>query len=207
MAGSDVKSVHLVADTNAADNVSVAAAATPNTSFTIDGTDASGGVATFDAARIITATTAGAADSGKTVTITGTDLDGNEQTEVITLPGSATTTAGTKYFKTVTAAEMSAQPAGNVSLGHANGAADIIFGERARLKGAFIVNSATAGTLTFVSGGPAGTEKMKLGTVASATGERDVTIPGEGVMFENGAYVLYTGGSSATFTNMTLFHA
>jgi hypothetical protein len=44
----------------------------------------------------------------------------NAQTEVITLPGSATDTAGTKYFLTVTAAEMSAQPSGNVSLGSNN---------------------------------------------------------------------------------------
>jgi hypothetical protein len=207
MAGSDIKSVFIEADLNAADNASVAAAAQPNTDFTIDGTDASGGVATFAAARILTVTTAGASDGTKTVTITGTDLDGDTITETITLPGSATTTAGTKYFKTVTAAEISAQPAANVSIGHAAGAADVVFAGRSRLKGAFIVNSATGGVITFLTNGSAGTEIMKLGTVASATAERDVTIPAEGLMFDQGIYVTYTGGTDEVFTNMTIFHA
>jgi hypothetical protein len=207
MAGSDIKSVFIEADLNAADNASVAAAAQPNTDFTIDGTDASGGVATFAAARILTVTTAGASDGTKTVTITGTDLDGDTITETITLPGSATTTAGTKYFKTVTAAEISAQPAANVSIGHAAGAADVVFAGRSRLKGAFIVNSATGGVITFLTNGSAGTEIMKLGTVASATAERDVTIPSEGLMFDQGIYVTYTGGTDEVFTNMTIFHA
>jgi hypothetical protein len=207
MAGSDIKSVFIEADLNAADNASVAAPAQPNTDFTIDGTDASGGVATFAAARILTVTTAGASDGTKTVTITGTDLDGDTITETITLPGSATTTAGTKYFKTVTAAEISAQPAANVSIGHAAGAADVVFAGRSRLKGAFIVNSATGGVITFLTNGSAGTEIMKLGTVASATAERDVTIPAEGLMFDQGIYVTYTGGTDEVFTNMTIFHA
>jgi bifunctional ADP-heptose synthase (sugar kinase/adenylyltransferase) len=90
------------------------AAAQPNTSFTMAETELAsthnGGV------RNVTATTAGAGDNGKTVTLTGTDSDGASLTEIITLPGSATTTAGTELFKTVTAAEMSAQPAANVSL-------------------------------------------------------------------------------------------
>ena len=89
MAGSDIKAVFIEADLNAADNVSVAQAAQPNTDFSIDGTDTSGGVATFAAARILTVTTAGAGDGTKTVTITGTDLDGETITETITLPGSA----------------------------------------------------------------------------------------------------------------------
>jgi len=207
MAGSDIKAVFIEADTNAADNVSVAAADQPNTDFTIDGTDASGGVATFAAARILTVTTAGAGDGSKTVTITGTDLDGDTITETITLPGSATTTAGTKYFKTVTAAEISAQPAANVSIGHAAGAADIVFGGRSRLKGAFIVNGATAGVITFTTNGADGTEILKLGTVASATAERDVTIPEQGLVFEQGIYIVYQGGTNEVFTNMTVFRA
>jgi hypothetical protein len=96
MALSDVQAVFFTADTNAADVASVSANERPNTSFTIGGTDTSGGVATFSAGRIITCTTTGTGDSGKTVTITGTDVNGDVQTEVITLPGSATTTAGAK---------------------------------------------------------------------------------------------------------------
>jgi hypothetical protein len=88
MAGSDVKAVFITADTNAVDAASVAAAARPNTAFTIDGTDTDGGVATFAAGRIITCTTTGTGDNGKTVTLTGTDVNGDSQTEVITLTGS-----------------------------------------------------------------------------------------------------------------------
>ena len=102
MAGSDVVAVFITADTNAADVASISANERPNTDFTIGGTDTSGGVATFDAGRIVTATTTGTGDGGKTVTITGTDVNGAAQTETITLPGSATTTSGTKFFKTVT---------------------------------------------------------------------------------------------------------
>ena len=144
MALSDVQAVFFTADTNAADVASVSANERPNTSFTIGGTDTSGGVATFSAGRIITCTTTGTGDSGKTVTITGTDVNGDAQTEVITLPGSATTTAGTKYFRTVTAAEASTQPAANVSIGMSGAAGDVIFAGRSRLKGVFTVNSATA---------------------------------------------------------------
>jgi len=211
MAGSDIKAVFIEADLNAADNVSVATAqlASPSTDtdFTIDGTDASGGVATFAAARIVTVTTAGAGDGTKVVTITGTDLDGDTITESITLPASATTTAGTKYFKTVTAASIDTTPTGDVSIGHAAGAADIVFGGRSRLKGAFIVNGATAGVITFTTNGPDGTEILKLGTVASVTAERDVTIPEQGLVFEQGIYILYQGGTNEVFTNMTVFRA
>jgi hypothetical protein len=204
MAGSDVKAVFITADTNAVDAASVAAAARPNTDFTIDGTDTDGGVATFAAGRIITCTTAGTGDNGKTVTLTGTDVNGDAQTEVITLTGSATAHAGTKFFKTITAAAASAQPAANVSIGMAADAADVIFAGRSRLKGAFIVNSATAGTLNFLTTSPTGTSEMKVGTVASATVTRDVNIPEEGILFSGGVYIQYT---IATFTTITAFHA
>jgi|TARA_R100000458_G_scaffold56674_1_gene61852 hypothetical protein len=204
MARSDVKAVFLTADTNAVDAASVSAAERANTDFTIGGTDASGGVATFSSGRIITCTTAGTGDNGKTVTITGTDVNGDSQSEVITLTGSATAHAGSKYFKTVTAAAASAQPAANVSIGMAAGCADVIFAGRSRLKGVYIVNSGTAGTIDFLTTSPTGTSTMKLGTVASATVTRDVTIPEEGVVFSDGVYIQYT---VSTFTTMTAYHA
>ncbi len=202
--GSDVKAVHIAADTNAADNVSVSAAEQANTDFTIGGTDTSGGVATFTAARIITCTTAGTGDNGKTVTITGTDVNGSAQTEVITLTGSATTTSGTKFFRTVTAAAASAQPAANVSIGHAASCADVIFAGRSRFRGINVVCSGTAGILDFVTTSPLGSSTFKLGTVASATATRDITIPDEGVLFESGIFVSYT---VSTFGTLTVFHA
>jgi hypothetical protein len=202
MAGSDVRSVHITGDSDGASATSVAGAATVTATggFTLTST---GGVS-FTAGRNITATTAGASDGGKIVTVVGTGINGNALSEEITLASSATTVSGSEYFRTVTAATIDTTSTGNVSLGNGAAAADVIFQERARLKGAFIVNSGTAGVISFVNGSPVGTVKMKLGTVSSASAERDVTIPGEGVMFEDGAYVTYTG---AIFSNMTLFHA
>lgn len=208
MAGSDVKSVHLTADTTAADADGVCQSQTPaaggSQDLTINGAQASGGVASFDAGRLITIASA-SDDSGRTFTITGTDVNGDTQSEVIA--GPATTVTGTKYFKTVTTVNVDDDTAGAITVGMSADAADVIFRERARLKGAFIVNAATAGVVTFLSGSPTGTVKMKLGTVGSVTAERDVTIPSEGVVFEDGAYITYTGGTNEIFTNMTLFHA
>ena len=204
LTGSDISAVFITADANAADNVSVSAAEQANTDFTIGGTDTSGGVATFTAARIITCTTAGTGDNGKTVTITGTDVNGSAQTEVITLTGSATTTSGTKFFRTVTAAAASAQPAANVSIGHAASCADVIFAGRSRFRGINVVCSGTAGILDFVTTSPLGSSTFKLGTVASATATRDITIPDEGVLFESGIFVSYT---VSTFGTLTVFHA
>lgn len=208
MAGSDVKSVHLTADTTAADADGVCQSQTPaaggSQNLTINGAQASGGIASFNAGRLITIASA-ADDSARTFVITGTDVNGDAQTE--TIAGPATTVTGTKYFKTVTVVTVDDDTAGAITVGMSADAADVIFRERARLKGAFIVNAADAGIITFLSGSPTGTVKLKLGTVGSTTAERDVTIPGEGIMFEDGAYIAYTGGASEVFTNMTLFHA
>ena len=208
MAGSDVKAKFILADTTAANTDGVCESQTPAgggaQDLTIDGAQASGGVATFTAARLITIASTGA-DDGRTFTVTGTDVNGNAQTETITGPDTGTVT-GTLYFRTVTTVSVDDDTAGAIIVGMTNDAFDVIFAERARLKGAFIVNSATAGVVTFTNGSATGTEKLKLGTVASATAERDVTIPDEGVLFENGCYLPYTAGT-AVFTNITAFHA
>jgi hypothetical protein len=208
MAGSDVKAKFIEADTTAANADGVCESQTPAgggaQDLTIDGAQASGGVATFTAARFVTITSAGS-DDGRTFTVTGTDVNGNAQTETIAGPDTATVT-GTLYFRTVTTVSVDDDTAGAITVGMSNNALDVIFAERARLKGAFIVNSATAGIVTFTNGSATGTEKLKLGTVASATAERDVTIPDEGVLFENGCYLPYTAGTTV-FTNITAFHA
>jgi len=208
MAGSDVKAKFIEADTTAANADGICESQTPASGgaqdLTIDGAQTSGGVATFTAARFVTITSAGT-DDGRTFTVTGTDVNGNAQTETITGPDTATVT-GTLYFRTVTTVSVDDDTAGAITVGMSNDALDVIFAERARLKGAFIVNSATAGVVTFANGSATGIVKLKLGTVASATAERDVTIPDEGVMFENGCYLPYTAGTTV-FTNITAFHA
>jgi hypothetical protein len=79
MAGSDVKAKFIEADTNAADADSVCTAEQLSSggeqAIPIDGADASGGVATFTAARKITVTASGS-DGARTVTVTGTDVNG-----------------------------------------------------------------------------------------------------------------------------------
>jgi hypothetical protein len=204
MALSDVQAVFITADTVAldADGISVAATLGGAGNLTIGGALASGGACTFNSGRIVTLLSA-ADDSGDTFTITGTDVNGDAQTELVTGANAGTAT-GTKYFLTVTQIAISGASTGNVSAGVNASAGDVIFAGRSRLKGVFTVNSATAGTISFTNTSPAGTALMKLGTVASATVSRDVTIPDEGVVFSDGVYVQYT---VATFANMTAYHA
>ena len=193
MASTYVK-VKTIMDETAASTTYFATAARPNTSFTMANT-------TFASTHngggaVITATTAGSSDSGKTVTLTGTDLNGNAQTEVITLPGSVTDTAGTKYFLTVTAAEMSAQPSGNVSLGFNNSRGMGMFGGRTALKGFTCCSGGTAGDVKFhdVSSGltSSSTPFMQYRTNGTADNETHFNIPAPGVLCTNGLQVTYT---------------
>ena len=204
MAGSDVKAVHITADTQAldADGISTAAAVGNNAALTIGGALASGGSCTFDAGRVVTILSAGD-DSAKSFTVVGTDVNGDSQTESITGANAGTAT-GSNYFKTVASITAVGNPAGNVSAGVNAAAADGIFAGRARFQGINLVCTATAGVLDFLTTSPTGTSLYKVGTVASATVTRDLTIPDEGVVFASGIYVQYT---VATFNTMTVFHA
>jgi len=185
--------VKTIMDETAASTTYFAAAARPNTSFTMANTafasTHNGGGA------VITATTAGASDSGKTVTLTGTDLNGVAQTEEITLPGSATTTAGTKYFLTVTSAEMSAQPAANVSLGFNNSRGMGMFAGRTALKGFTCCSGGTAGDVKFNSTSAltsSSTPFMQYRTNGSADNETHFNIPAPGILCVDGLTVTYT---------------
>ena len=185
--------VKTIMDETAASTTYFAAAGRPNTSFTMAAT-------TFAASHngrgaVITATTAGSSDSGKTVTLTGTDLNGVAQTEAITLPGSATTTAGTKYFLTVTSAEMSAQPAANVSLGFNNSRGMGMFAGRTALKGFTCCSGGTAGDVKFNSTSAltsSSTPFMQYRTNGSADNETHFNIPAPGILCVDGLTVTYT---------------
>ena len=205
MAGySDVKAVFITADTQAldADGISAAAAVGNNAALTIGGALASGGSVTNVGGRVVTILSAGD-DSGISFTVTGTDVSGDSQTESITGANAGTAT-GSKYFRTITAISAVGDPAGNVSAGINASAADVIYAGRSRIKGVFIVNSGTAGTINFLITSPTGTSMMKAGTVASATVTTNVVIPDEGVLFTAGVYIQYT---IATFGKLTAFHA
>jgi hypothetical protein len=207
MAGSDVKAKYIVADTTAADADGVCQSQTPAAggvqNLTINGALASGGVATFVAARFITITSAGA-DGGRTFTVTGTDVNGNAQTESITGPATTTVT-GTKYFRTVTQVSVDGNTAGAITVGMANNSLDVVYAGRVRVRGVYLIHTGTAGTIPFRNGGAAGTAMLTIPTPASANSTRDVVIPDEGIMFENGAYVTYTAGTTV-FSNFTALY-
>ena len=83
--------------------------------LTIDGANASGGVATFTVAYAVSVTS-DADDSVRTFTITGTDASGNVITETITGPNN-TTVYTTSVFKTVTRVAISGASVGNITVG------------------------------------------------------------------------------------------
>ena len=201
---SDVKAVTITADTVAldADGISAAASVGNNAALTIGGALASGGAVALDSGRVVTILSAGN-DAAKSFTVTGTDVNGDAQTESITGANAGTAT-GSKYFKTISGISAVGNPAGNVSAGINNSAADVIFAGRARLQGINMVCSATAGTLNFLKTSPIGTNVFKLGSVASATVTRDITVPDNGLLFDNGIYIQYT---RSTFGTITAFHA
>jgi len=206
MAGSDVKAKYIAADTTAADADGVCQSQTPagggEQNLTINGALASGGVATFTAARFITIACAGA-DDGRTFTITGTDVNGDAQTETIAGADTGTST-GTLYFRTVTQVTVDDDTAGAITVGMANDAIDVIYAGRARLRGIYLIHSGTAGVLSFADGSATGTAHLQLATVASAGSDRDIIIPDEGIMYDSGIYLPYTAGTTvfSSFTAM-----
>jgi len=202
LTGSDVKAVNITADTVAldADGISVAAAVGNNAALTIGGALASGGSVTLSHGRVVTILSAGD-DSAKSFTVTGTDVNSDSQTESITGANAGTAT-GSKYFLTISGISAVGNPAGNVSAGVNASAADVIWEGRARFQGLNLVCTGTAGVLDFLTTSPTGTSVYKVGTVASATATRDLTIPDQGMVFSAGIYVQYT---VSTFNTMTVF--
>jgi hypothetical protein len=83
---------------------------------TINGTTASGGVATFNCCRNVSIVSSSASDTTQTVTVTGTDYWGQAQTSLLTINGT-TTVNGLKGFKTITKVAVSGVFVGNLSVG------------------------------------------------------------------------------------------
>tara|TARA_R110000751_G_scaffold517_1_gene1856 strand:- start:192 stop:794 length:603 start_codon:yes stop_codon:yes gene_type:complete len=190
-----------ISDEVAADGDWIVTAARPDTTATLaNASFASGG------ARLLSVTTAGTSDNGKTTTITGTNVLDEVISEVITSTGSAEAVNGTKYFKTVTSVVCSAQYAGNITVGSLASAAQAIFAGPTRLKGFFVVSGGTAGIVNLYDGDPAsGSILFKARTLGTDnTLINDTFIPGEGVLFKDGAVVQYT---VATIDLMTFFYA
>lgn len=97
----------------------IATSQTPNTAVTINGSTASGGVATLDVPRRVRITTGGD-ESGKTATITGYTYGSTLVTDVLALPASATTVDSAIDFKTITSINLSAGAANALTIGTNN---------------------------------------------------------------------------------------
>ena len=194
---SDVK-VTFISDEVAADpnGFSASAQVANNAALVLGGALASGGAVTLGSARTVSITSGGD-DSGISFTVVGTDLDGVSLTESITGADTGAAT-GSKYFKTIVSITAVGDPAGTVLAGTTGSAADIIFGGRTRLKGYSIVSGGTAGVIEFLNGEPngGGTALFKARTLGTDNTTIDNTIPENGVVFESGAYVVYTIGTT-----------
>jgi hypothetical protein len=205
MGMSNIVARFLTADTDAldADSVCQSQSAGAAGNLTINGAKASGGVATFSAARQITVASSDNLAT-LTFTITGTDINGSALVEVVTgVNNNTVTTAG--YFKTITQVAISGSTGGDdVTVGMNASALDVVFAGSIRIKGVYVVFSGTAGTMDFVKGSAAGASVLKFGTVSAATSVDSIRIPEEGIRSENGSYLKYT---VATFANMTVFSA
>lgn len=106
---------HTVGPLVAASANNIALSQTPTTTLTINGSTASGGVATLDTYRRVLVTTAGA-ESGKTLTIVGTTFGPSDVTDVLALP-SIGTVASVIDFKTITSMTISSAAAGAMTVG------------------------------------------------------------------------------------------
>jgi hypothetical protein len=204
MFSSDIKARYILADTTALDADGVCTSQTPASAgnLTINGAQASGGVASFTAARQITIASSSNI-SNRTFTITGTDAAGNAQVETITGPNNATVTT-TGYFKTITQIAISGAAAGALTVGMNGNAADVIFAGRMRLRGAHMLFSGTGGVLTFKEGSATGTTNLQMGAAAAANVTESLYVPEDGILFVDGGYLLYP---VEAVVSITIFYA
>ena len=96
----------------------IATSQTPSTSFTLNGTLVTGGIATLDTPRRVLFTPAGN-ESTKTFTITGTNASGMPQSEAI-VGGNAAIFYTNLDFATVSSITISAAAAGAITVGTNN---------------------------------------------------------------------------------------
>lgn len=200
----DVKAI-FISDVIAADDngYSASAQVANNAALTLGGALASGGAVTNSSGRL-TEITSGGDDSGISFTVVGTDVNGDSMSESITGANTGAAT-GEKYFKTIVSITAVGDPAGTVIAGITADAADVVFSGRTRVKGLTIINDAAAGNIDIVDTADAGaigsgTSTLKVGTVASATVVHDVSVPQDGVLFENGAYAKFAVGKCESIT-------
>lgn len=75
-------------------------------------------------------------------------------------------------------------------------ATGLVYGDRARVKGMYVVGGATAGTVVLQDGN-GGTTLLTIDVPANAPGS-NVFIPGEGILHQNSIYAVITNAAAAT---------
>ena len=215
----DVK-VEFIMDTTAASADYVAEVTAPtetttppwNITLETTGTSFSNG-----SARQLTFTSSGTATEINTVTVTGTDSSNRSITEDVELPISGALATSTNYFKTITSA-VGAPPTvitettwpRSVSIGMSSNALQSL-PFRTRLKGYSIANGNINGPIFFFSGVPNAStgalSPLSFQAFGYATGNvmSNFTIPGEGILYEDGVTVTYaisTAGAPVRMMNL-----
>lgn len=202
MSSSDIEATLVQPAAADVDGISTAATLGGAGNLTINGALASGGSVTFDYPRNVTITSVGN-DVGVTFTVTGTDETGAAQTEAIAgVSGSAA--VGTKYFSTVTQIAADGATAADVSAGSGSAIAAPIFRGPLRLRGIYVVNSGTAGIVTFREGSATGRIRMQYSTTGSDKSTEYPSIPDYGIRHDGGGYALF---AQTILNSMTLFYS
>lgn len=104
--------------------ICTAQAGTASTLLTLNGTSVTGGVATFDAPRVLSFYSASGDETGHTVLVTGTNWYGHSMTELVTLAngssGPIKVVFGKKAFASVTSILSNSTTTGNIEIGYSN---------------------------------------------------------------------------------------
>lgn len=74
---------------------------------------------------------------------------------------------------------------------------DTVVAGRNRLKGVYLVSSATAGSITFKDGGSGGTTRLVIATPAGV-GDMFVPVPGDGIVFSTDIHATISNATSVT---------
>lgn len=207
MAGSDTFSTFIDPSTvpaAVATGICTAQTTGGGANLTLNGSLVSTGVATLTPARNVVISTV-SANASVNFAVTGTLADGlTVFTETIAGPdtgGGIVST--TSLFATVTQVAVDAAITGNATVGSGATVIAPVFAGRTRIRGIYFVNTGTAGILNFTNGVTGnGASILKFITSGGATSADYPDIPDEGLLFKDGAYLVYP--TTAT-TGVTVF--
>ena len=90
----------------------------------------------------------------------------------------------------------------DVKSAHYTGVSATLVSARTRLRGLIFLGDGTAGDAIFRDGGASGAIKMQFNLPANSNNAVDVTIPGEGIVFDTNIYVSLPGSASS----VTIFY-